>query len=72
MLDWRPWPQFSSTRLPMAIATTTKKLIYLNPLVTRILCKQHAGSTTVPVCRGTQHDNEDFMQARTSSSSDGV
>lgn len=38
-LDWRPWPQFSSTRLPVAIATTTTKPIYPKPLVTRILCK---------------------------------
>lgn len=39
VLDRRPWPQFSSARLPVAIATTTTKLIYSKPLVTRIHCK---------------------------------
>lgn len=30
MLDWRPWPQFSSTRLPTVIATTTKNWFILS------------------------------------------
>ena len=66
-LDWRPWPQFSSTRLPAARATTTKIIIYPKPLVSGTLCKRCAGSMTAPICGGIHHRDEYFVHTGTSS-----